>query len=154
MDLTYLNEEMPKLRHSMPVQLRFNDIDILGHLNNIVYFSLYDLAKARYLEYLYGGEIDFSKVETAIANVNCTYITQIKFGEEIEVRTRVLSVGDRSFTLRQALVEKSSNEIRSVCDSVMVCFDPATGKSAPMSTRLRAALDRATADDADAPKGE
>lgn len=36
--------------HKLKVQLRFNDIDILGHLNNTVYFSLYDLGKARYME--------------------------------------------------------------------------------------------------------
>ena len=41
-------------RHSIPVQLRFNDIDILGHLNNSVYFTLFDLGKTRYFEAVHG----------------------------------------------------------------------------------------------------
>ena len=32
-----------KFKHSVPVQLRFNDADALGHVNNSVYFTFYDL---------------------------------------------------------------------------------------------------------------
>ena len=35
----------PAFRHTLPLQLRFNDIDLLGHVNNSVYFSFYDLGK-------------------------------------------------------------------------------------------------------------
>ena len=37
-------------KHTLPVQLRFNDIDALGHVNNSIYFTFYDLGKARYFE--------------------------------------------------------------------------------------------------------
>lgn len=141
MDKTEIAEiDLSSFRHSLPVQLRFNDIDILGHLNNIVYFALYDLAKARFLEEVRRGDVDWKKEECVIANVNCTYIKQILFGEEIEVKSRCIHLGERSFTLRQCLVEVHSQEIRSVCDTVMVCFDPATGRSAPMSETLRKAI--------------
>lgn len=138
-----MERQLPDLadfHHSIPVQLRFNDIDILGHVNNIVYFSLYDLAKARFLETMRKGHIDFRKVECVIANINCSYIKQIRFGEEIEVLTRCIRLGERSFTLQQCLVEAPTREIRSICETVMVCFDPDTGKSSPMSPELRSAL--------------
>lgn len=32
--------------HQLPIQLRFNDVDKFGHVNNTVYFSFYDLGKA------------------------------------------------------------------------------------------------------------
>ena len=35
-------------KHTIPVQLRFNDADSLGHINNSVYFSFYDLGKTSY----------------------------------------------------------------------------------------------------------
>lgn len=132
--------DLSDFRHSLPVQIRFNDIDILGHLNNIVYFALYDLAKARFLETIRDGHVDWRKVECVIANIDCTYIKQILFGEEIEVKSRCIHLGERSFILRQCLVEVKTQEIRSVCDTVMVCFDPSTGKSAPMSPTLRSAI--------------
>ena len=42
MELTY--------NHRVPVQLRFNDADALGHINNSVYFSFYDLGKTEYFK--------------------------------------------------------------------------------------------------------
>ena len=39
-----------KFRHTMPVQIRFSDVDQFGHMNNSVYFSLYDLAKTTYIK--------------------------------------------------------------------------------------------------------
>ena len=133
--------ELEAFRHTTPVQLRFNDVDILGHVNNIVYFALYDLAKARYMETIMQGQMDWQRVESVIANINCSYIKQIKFGEEIEVKTRCIRLGDRSFTLRQCLVETPTQEIRSICDTVMVCFDPSTGRSAPMRPEFRKAIE-------------
>ena len=34
--------------HALPIQLRFNDVDKFGHVNNTVYFSFYDLGKTEY----------------------------------------------------------------------------------------------------------
>lgn len=31
--------------HALPIQLRFNDVDKFGHVNNTVYFSFYDLGR-------------------------------------------------------------------------------------------------------------
>ena len=58
-------------RHSVPAQLRFNDIDILGHLNNTVYFSFYDTGKAYFFNSIMEGGIEWRTVETVIANVDC-----------------------------------------------------------------------------------
>ena len=33
----------------LPIQIRFNDVDRLGHVNNNSYFSYYDLGKEEYL---------------------------------------------------------------------------------------------------------
>lgn len=133
--------ELEEFSHVTPVQLRFNDVDILGHVNNIVYFALYDLAKAHYMQTVMKGQMNWQRVESVIANVNCSYIKQIKFGEEIEVRTRCIHLGERSFTLRQCLVETPTQEIRSICDTVMVCFDSSTGHSAPMRPEFRQAIE-------------
>ena len=45
-----------KTRHELPVQIRFNDVDLYGHMNNSSYFSLYDLAKTSYMRDVFGNE--------------------------------------------------------------------------------------------------
>ena len=42
----------------MPVQIRFSDVDQFGHMNNSVYFSLYDLAKTTYIKDVLGSVRD------------------------------------------------------------------------------------------------
>lgn len=131
--------------HRKPVEIRFNDIDILGHVNNTVYFSFYDTGKAWYFSDIVDWNIEWRTVETVIANVECTYIHPLMFGEDIIVGTRCEEIHDRSFVLLQVLADAKTGEIRSACRSVMVSFDPATQKSAPMPDRWRRALERSIA---------
>ena len=120
-------------RHSVPAQLRFNDIDILGHLNNTVYFSFYDTGKA----YFFNSIME----ETVIANVDCAYLHPIFFGEEIEVLTRCKEIHEKSFVLQQLMVEKMSGAVKSACETVMVSFDPHRQVSEPIPERWRKALE-------------
>ena len=49
------------MKHSVPVQLRFNDTDALGHVNNSTYFSFYDLGKSEYFAAVRGNDNFFSQ---------------------------------------------------------------------------------------------
>ncbi|MDE6577920.1 MAG: acyl-CoA thioesterase [Muribaculaceae bacterium] len=127
--------ELPSIdifRHSTPVQLRFNDVDVLGHVNNTIYFTFYDTAKAQYFTDVKGQQVDWKNVDTVIANVNCAYIAPIFFGEQIEVLTTCLSVSEKSFKLLQMIRETKTGVIKSVCETVMVSFDAATQTAKPV----------------------
>lgn len=127
--------------HAIDLQIRFNDIDILGHLNNTVYFSFFDTGKAYFFEKAIGGKIDWQHVETVIANIDCAYMAPIFFGESIEVRTRCKSISDKSFRLQQVIVEKNKGEIKAAAETVMVSFDPSTQKAIEMPAVWRKALE-------------
>ena len=47
--------------HTLPIQLRFNDVDKFGHVNNTVYFSFYDLGKTEYFASVCPG-VDWEKM--------------------------------------------------------------------------------------------
>ncbi|MDE6391427.1 MAG: acyl-CoA thioesterase, partial [Duncaniella sp.] len=79
------------MSYKTPVQLRFSDLDPLGHVNNSVYFTLMDLAKARYFIDALGHDVDLSKAGVVVVNVNCDFFAPTLFGEEIEVVTRTLN---------------------------------------------------------------
>lgn len=136
-------ETIPTLslfRHHCAVQIRFNDIDILGHLNNTVYFSLYDTGKAYYMKDVRGTKMDFRRVDTVIANVDCAYLHSVVFGEEVDVYTRCVEIHEKSFRLQQMLVRRSDKMVMSVCETVMVSFDPAGGHAIPLDDDWRRML--------------
>lgn len=127
-------------KHRVLVQTRFNDVDILGHINNTVYFSFYDTGKAYYFNSVRKGNMNWRKVETVIANVNCAYIHSMYFGEQIEVCTRCIEIREKSFILQQMLVEKESGQIKSICETVMVSIDTDDLHSIPVPDDWRKAL--------------
>ena len=128
--------------HSVDLQLRFNDVDVLGHLNNTVYFSFYDTGKAYFFEHALGHPVDWRHVETVIANVDCCYISPVFFGEEIKVYSRCMWIHEKSFQIQQVIVEKNTGQVKSAAESVMVSFDPHTQKAVPLPKAWREALER------------
>ena len=58
-------ESKPAFRHSIPVQMRFNDIDVLGHVNNSVFFTYYDLGKSAYFTTIRKGQMNWTRPDAA-----------------------------------------------------------------------------------------
>ncbi len=130
----------PTFHHSYPLQLRFNDIDALGHVNNSVYFMFYDLGKSRYFEAVKNCSIDWRKADVVVANVNADFLSPIYSHEPVSVETCTLEIGNRSFMVLQRIINTETKEIKGVCRTVMVGFDVAAGVSAPISDEWKQAI--------------
>lgn len=136
------NIQFPEFRHSYPLQIRFNDIDTLGHVNNSIYFTFYDLGKSRYFEAVKNCSIDWRRADVVIANINADFLSPIYPDEKISVETCTLEIGNRSFTLLQRLINMQTGEIKGICRTVMVGFDITAGISAPVSDEWKEAICR------------
>ena len=132
--------QFPTFHHSYPLQLRFNDIDSLGHVNNSVYFTFYDLGKSRYFESVKKQTIDWRKADVVIANVNADFLSPIYSYEQVAVETCCIEIGNRSFKLMQRIVNTTTGEIKGVCRTIMVGFDVEAGVSAPISDEWKDAI--------------
>ncbi|MDE6538315.1 MAG: acyl-CoA thioesterase [Muribaculaceae bacterium] len=138
-------EKLPSLsdfHHSCDIQIRFNDVDVLGHVNNTVYMTYYDTGKAHYFSEILGRRVDWKHVECVIANIDCAFLAPIFFGEDIEVLTRCEKIGEKSFKLLQVIREKKSGMMKSACETVMVAFDPQSGIAIGIPEEWREALTR------------
>lgn len=124
-------------RHRADIQLRFSDVDVLGHVNNTVYFAFYDTGKALYFTDVTNHTVDWRNVDRVIANIDCAFLSSIVYGERIEVLTRCLSIGHKSFTLQQMLRDKDSGEVKSVSQTVMVAIDPKSHVPVEVSEQTR-----------------
>lgn len=127
-------------RHAVPLQLRFNDIDVLGHVNNNAQLALFDVGKTEFYNALRGQLSDWSRVEAVIVNLNCTFMEQIHFTDPMEVRTRVKKIGERSFVLQQILRNTATGQICSMSESVMVSIDFETKESKPIPENIAVGL--------------
>lgn len=127
-------------RHCLPIQIRFNDVDQYGHVNNNAYFSYYDLGKEDYLRRVL--KVDYRKhnVVPVIANINADFIFPIFYGDPVVVETCVSRLGQKSFTLEQRIVNERTGAEMSRCATVMVCFSLVDQLSADMPEHYRDAI--------------
>lgn len=125
---------------SLPIQIRFSDVDVVGHVNNIVFFEYYDTGKADFIAKILHRTVSWEEVDTVVANVDCAFIAPIFYGEKIEVLTACTYIHDKSFRLLQMLRNTDSGEVKSICETVMVSFNPDTQKAAPLSEEWRLKL--------------
>lgn len=122
-----------QFRHITPVQLRFNDFDMLGHLNNAVYVTLLDLGKSRYFTDIMPKGIDWKHINIVVVNINCDFFAPTYISEPIAVLTQVTGISERSFKMLQRVVNAETGEVKCVGSTVMAGFNPATAQGTAIS---------------------
>ena len=129
-----------KFKHITPIQLRFNDFDALGHVNNSVYFSFYDLGKTSYFADVLSKLEVAKEVGVVIGHIEVSFLLPVYPGENVAVQTAVVEICNTSFKLLQHLVDLDTNEIKCICNTVMVCFDAKTKTTRQISDEWRKAM--------------
>lgn len=125
--------------HRTPIQLRFNDIDMLGHVNNAIYFQYADLSKVAYFGQFMPDGFDPRRVSLVIAHIDCDYFAPIRASDSIAVLTAVASISNSSLILEQRIIDKHE-EVKAIVTTTMVNFDPSTGKPTPINEFWRKTL--------------
>jgi acyl-CoA thioester hydrolase len=108
--------------HTLPVQIRFNDVDKFGHVNNTVYFQFYDTGKTEYLAEVCPN-VDWEKEGIIVVHIEANFVSQIYGSDRIAVQTAVSKIGKKSFHLVQQVINMATKEVKCVCTSVMVAYD-------------------------------
>ncbi|RZI43109.1 acyl-CoA thioesterase [Herbaspirillum sp. HC18] len=87
-----------KLVHATRMPIRWGDMDAMGHVNNTVYFRYMEQARIEWFTDA-GCEPDPNGEGPVIINARCTFIKQLVYPGEIEVRTYVGPPGRSSFEM-------------------------------------------------------
>lgn len=128
-----------KFRHTLPVQIRFNDVDQYGHMNNSSYFSLYDLAKTSYMRDVFGNK-DWHHMGIVVANINADFLAPVFFSDDLIIETTVIHLGHKSFTLLQRAINKASGVLKCQCRTVIVGYDVATKEPVELPADFKQAV--------------
>jgi acyl-CoA thioester hydrolase len=123
--------------HSTPFPLRFCDTDMLGHVNNAVYATIYEAGRTDLLVSagLLDIEAGFSPV---IVRLEIDFIKEMNWPATVEVQTAILRLGNKSLHVRQrALVD---GEVVSRSASVLAVISTETRRAVELRDEWRAAL--------------
>jgi len=83
-------------RHFTSLSTRWMDNDAYGHVNNVVYYSLFDTAVNRYLIEAGALDIHAGAVIGLVVETHCNYFAPIAFPQMVDAGLRVAQVGSSS----------------------------------------------------------
>ena len=109
--------------------VRFRDCDAMGHVNNAVYSTYLEEARIGVL----GDLIDF-----ILARVEIDFRSELRAGEDVEVRTRCSRIGTKSFDLEHAIT--ADGRVVAEGKSDLVSYDYERAESVPVPDELRERL--------------
>ena len=120
---------MPEFPWITREHVRFRDCDAMGHVNNAVYSTYLEQARIAILDDL---------EPFILARVEIDFRSELRSGEDVEVRSRCSRVGTKSFELEHELW--SDRRLVAEAKSVLVGYDYRAGASVPLTEKQRRKL--------------
>lgn len=134
------NIELTDFRFSLPLTIRWNDLDPLNHVNNVYYFDYFQTGRGHYMHAV-SEQWDWTKHMFVIAHIECDYFKELKLtAKNPMIKMRTSSLGGKSFTIEYLIVSagKEGQEIvHAKGKSTQVMIDMSQGKSIEIPDWLR-----------------
>ena len=120
----------------MAVQIRWRDLDALGHINNAVYLSYFELARLAYIRTLLGVDAAIDRrtllpveFQFILAEVTCHYRSPATLGDQLAATIWVGQVGRTSFVFEYRIHDEVTGRLVAEGCSTQVWYDYAANES-------------------------
>ncbi len=120
------------------VPIAWGDMDAFGHVNNTVFFRLFESARMAYL-----ARIDFSGEPHGqgpiLATTQCRFRRSIVYPDTVKVGARVTEVAADRFTM-EYLIVRQDGAVAADGSGVVVAYDYAANSKIEIPARVRQAI--------------
>jgi acyl-CoA thioester hydrolase len=123
----------------VPIEVRFRDVDAMGHVNNAVYLTYFENARIAYWKAL-GLNRPRGEVAYVLARAECDFRSQATLEDTLVCDVRVASFGRHSFTFEYLLREAASGRTVAEGRTVQVVYDYAARAVRPLDDDLKQAI--------------
>ena len=110
---------------SLPIDVRFAELDALGHVNHAVFVTYLEHARTRWWQQLLAGR-RFEEEGFVMARVEMDYRKPIALGDQVRVELRCAHLGHTSFALAYKVIREKDGVILAEAQTVQVMVDFAT----------------------------
>jgi acyl-CoA thioester hydrolase len=115
------------------INIRFKDIDLMGHVNNAVFFTYFEEGRKALYETLFNSaELnDFSFI---LAHISCDFLRPIKLNDSVIIQLWISETGKKKFGIKYILADKKdASTVYAKGYSVQVFYDYKKNKTVPIS---------------------
>lgn len=127
------------LLHSLPIELRWRDLDAFNHVNNSKYLSYLEEARLHWMLTVPGMGMD-DHVAPVVAAAQLNYRRPITWPSNVVIELFVERLGNTSLTVGHRIVDADDADVL-FCDGhvVMVWIDRDSGAAAALPEAVREA---------------
>src|SRR5271157_1704471 len=96
-------------KHRCKVDIRFVDMDALGHVNNANYFTYFEQSRIEYFKGVVGENINWAEDGLILAHAEIDYKIPLILGDDVFIYTKVSRIGTKSFDVIYSIVKVIGN---------------------------------------------
>jgi acyl-CoA thioester hydrolase len=139
---TYTDSNGQIYRQYTPIPIRYEDIDMLQHVNNAKYLAYLEQARIQYARDVLNWDGDWKTLDMIVARIEIDYRKPVYLNDTLGVWTRCSRIGNKSFDFEYVFVvtDADASTVVATARSVMVQFDAETQTSCAVHPTLRAAI--------------
>jgi acyl-CoA thioester hydrolase len=130
----------PEFAALRTITTRWDDEDVYGHVNNVVYYSYFDTAVNGYLLATTGTDIRRLDGVGLVAETQCEFLRELRYPDDVQVGLSVTRLGTSSIVYRLGIFQGESDEPAAIGRFVHVYVDATTRAVTPVPDGIRAAV--------------
>ncbi|MCU4752338.1 acyl-CoA thioesterase [Halobacteria archaeon AArc-curdl1] len=121
---------------SVDVQVRYQDLDTLQHVNNAVYVTYFEMARTSYLDAILDIPVDaFAFV---VASLSIDFKRPVTMGDDVVAAVAVTELGTSSWTMAYEI--RANDDVAATGETTLVFVDPETKRPTEIPPEVRAAI--------------
>jgi acyl-CoA thioester hydrolase len=120
---------MSGFEYETELQVRFRDLDAMGHVNNAVYATYLEQARVDYYADVLGVGLD--DIDTVLVNLEIDYRHEVVLDDEtVTIAMGVRSIGESSVVVGYEV--RAGGRVAATAETTQVYVDPEAGTSRPL----------------------
>jgi acyl-CoA thioester hydrolase len=131
-----MNQPESPFRVQVPIQVRFSDLDGMGHINNANYLSYFEIGRMAYLRQVLEMQ-SLQAISFILAEATVRFRAQGKLEEPLTLGLRVGELRNSSFTFEYELVETRNGRLIATGTTVQVWYDYERGHPVRVPAEVR-----------------
>tara|TARA_B100000780_G_scaffold253225_1_gene200736 strand:- start:913 stop:1338 length:426 start_codon:yes stop_codon:yes gene_type:complete len=133
---------LDQFNFSHPIQMRWNDLDALGHVNNGIYVTYFEIARGIFMLKAC-PDWDWHKDMFLIGNVNVDFKKEMLLSaQDARVHVRTAKMGGKSFVLEYAITSQKGDQtiVHATGTTTQIMFDMKTRSTIEIPDWVRKSL--------------
>jgi acyl-CoA thioester hydrolase len=129
---------MADFKFSIPIQIRYGDLDAQWHVNNSRFLTFMEQARFEYLQHLgLFDAVSFLDLRMIIADVHIAFKAPIVLNQQIAVYTRTARIGNKSITFEYEIRDEGNSGLCATGEVVGVCYNYRTHETTVVPVEWR-----------------